>query len=194
MSDGEKIISCIRSESEEKIAAMNADADKVCSEVISRAQKKAQEIRHAAETKIQMQSEKLVAAGKSRIELEKRSEMLKARRAEIDKTVEGIEQYMLSLGDKEYFELIYKLAATLGKKSGTVLLSKKDIARRPKDFETKLRSAGLDCTVSDSPCDYIDGGFILKNGDIEENMSFAALISENREKIEDLISAELFKD
>ena len=40
----------------------------------------------------------------------------------------------------------------------------------------------------------IDGGFILKNGDIEENMSFSALLSSNRDSIEDLINRELFAE
>ena len=193
MSDGEKILSCIRSDSEERIAALNAEADKVCAELTEQAQKKAEEIRHAAETKVQLQSEKLLKATKSRIELEKRSELLRARRAEIDKTVDGIEDYLCSLSDKEYFDLIYSLAAGLGNKSGTVLLSKKDLARLPKDFKARMQAAGLGISVSDKPCDEIRGGFILKNGDIEENMDFRALISARRDEIEDFINRELFR-
>lgn len=192
MSDGEKILSSIRSDSDERIAAINADADKVCTELSAKAQQRAKEIRHAAETKIQLQSEKLLKATRSRMELEKRSVMLRARRGEIDRTVGGVEEYMLSLPEKEYFGLIYKLASTLEGQSGTVLLSARDLARLPGDFKSRMKASGLDITVCDKPCDSISGGFILKNGDIEENMTFAAVISANRERIEDLISRELF--
>lgn len=194
MSDGEKILSCIKSESDEKIAAVNADADRVCAELLAEARKNAEEIRHSAETKIELQSEKLIKATKSRIELEKRSELLRARRAEIDKTLDGIGKYLCSLGDKEYFGLLYSLASGLSGKSGVILLNKKDLARLPADFEKQMDSIGLKISVSKTPCDSIGGGFILKDGDIEENMTFSALIAEKREQIEDLISRELFKD
>ena len=117
--------------------------------------------------------------------------LLKRRRIEIDKTVEGLEQYLLGLDDNEYFEAIYRLAAQLKGKSGAVLLNKKDLGRKPENFEKRLEAAGLEATVSPEPAD-ISGGFILKNGDIEENMEFSAIISAKRDEIEDLINRELF--
>ena len=38
----------------------------------------------------------------------------------------------------------------------------------------------------------ISGGFVLKSGDIEENMDFAAIISARRDELEDLINRALF--
>ena len=46
--------------------------------------------------------------------------------------------------------------------------------------------------LSKTPCD-IESGFILKCGDIEENMDFSAILSEKRDAIEDFINQELFK-
>ena len=47
--------------------------------------------------------------------------------------------------------------------------------------------------MSKAPAD-ISGGFILKCGDIEENMDFEALISAKQDGIEDLINRELFSE
>ena len=72
-----------------------------------------------------------------------------------------------------------------------VFLNQKDLDRKPENFEKRLAAAGLDATVSDSPAK-ISGGFILKSGDVEENMEFSAIISSRRDEIEDLINKELF--
>ncbi len=120
-----------------------------------------------------------------------RNALLKQRRKEIDTTVEELEAYLLGLGDNEYFEAIYRLAAKLRGKSGELFLSKKDLKRLPENFTKRMAAAGVDASVSQTPAD-ITGGFILKCGDVEENMEFAAIISAGRDEIEDLINRELF--
>ena len=61
------------------------------------------------------------------------------------------------------------------------------------DFEQKLKNSGINATVSKTPVD-ICGGFILRCGDIEENMEFTAIIAANRDRIDDLINRELFAE
>ncbi len=61
----------------------------------------------------------------------------------------------------------------------------------PENFTKRMAAAGVDASVSQTPAD-ITGGFILKCGDVEENMEFAAIISAGRDEIEDLINRELF--
>ena len=96
-------------------------------------------------------------------------------------------------GDLEdYFELIYTFAKKLNGMSGVVLLNKKDMNRLPKDFLARLEKCGVKAELSKTPCD-IESGFILKCGDIEENMDFSAILSEKRDAIEDFINQELFK-
>ena len=73
MSNDEKILSVIRQESEEKIKALSDDAEKVYLEITSEAQKKAEEIRRGGEHKVQLQSDNLLSAFRSRVELERRN-------------------------------------------------------------------------------------------------------------------------
>ncbi len=194
MSSGEKIIASIRQESNDRIAEINADADKIYQETISKAEKQAQEIRHIGEHKVQLQSEKLLAAYKSKEELEKRNIILRTKRAEIEKAIDHIYNYMIGMKDKEYFELILKLARSLGNCSGTVFFNSRDLARLPSDIKDKFNRCGVNADISDKPDDSIDSGFILKNGPIEQNMSFLSVINDKREQIEDIIGRELFRD
>ncbi|MCD8026041.1 MAG: hypothetical protein LUF33_03700, partial [Clostridiales bacterium] len=95
------------------------------------------------------------------------------------------------LDDKAYFELIYELAKTLGGANGEILLNQKDLSRLPDDFTQRLSESGVTAAVNKSAVD-ISGGFILKSGDIEENMSFESVIADKRDLLEDLINRELF--
>ncbi len=194
MSSGEKILASIREESEKNIADIKSDSERKCKEILEKGSTKAREIKNAAEKKTDEQTQRLKKSNKSRAELEKRNTILKTKRAEIDKAVKAVETYMTSLDDKEYFDLIYKLAATLGKKEGTVFLNSGDLKKAPSDFEQKFARSGIQAKLSSTPDDSIKNGFILKNGDIEDNMSFTAIIADKREAVEDLINRELFKD
>lgn len=193
MSNGEKILSGIRQECDEKIAAVNAETESACQEILDTAKKQADEIIKNARYQLEEQSAKLLKAHQSRSELEKRNMLLKTRRTEIDKAVDAVLQYMVKLPDKVYFELIYKLAKNVSEKNGIIYLNGKDLKRVPNNFESRLAELGITAAISKTPNDSIESGFILKNGDIEENMSFSSIISERREEIEDLISKELFK-
>ena len=194
MSSGEKILSSIKKESEERIAALTEDADEVYDEAIKKAEKQAEEIRHNGEHKVQLQSEKLLKAYKSRAELERRNSLLKTKRELIEKAFGHIYECMLSLNDDEYFELVSGLASSLGEINGTVYFNSRDLRRLPKDFAKTLGRGKNGIEISQTPDDGIDGGFILKNGDIEENMTFSAVLSDRHEEIEDMISRELFRD
>ena len=90
--------------------------------------------------------------------------------------------------------LFRSLAGTSHIKNGTVYLNSKDLNRVPKNFQERLAESGINAKISDTPDESIESGFILKNGDIEENLSFSSIIAEKHEEIEDLISRELFKE
>ena len=194
MSNDEKILSVIKKESEEKIKALNDDAEKVYLEITGEAVKKAEEIRRSGGHKVQLQAENLLKAFRSRAELERRNALLRTKRKEIEKTIGMIQKHINSMNEKDYFRFILRLAKNLENTDGVMYFNSSDLKRMPKNFQMILEDHSINSKLSDTPDDSIDGGFILKNGDIEENMSISSLIEEKREKLEDLISSELFKD
>lgn len=191
MNGGDKILDRIKSDCDESIKAIDEKAAQAYSQIISEGKAQAKKTSLEIEKKAELKVKQLNASSKSRAELEIRNALLKRRRSEIDITLKKILEYLVSLGDAEYFDVIYKLASKLSGKTGEIMLNSKDIARLPSDFEKRLAESGVNATVSNSPAD-ISGGFILKCGDIEENMDFAAIISEKSGELEDLINRELF--
>lgn len=191
MNGSERILSRIRTDCDESVRKIETHAQHEHDRIIADAQHRADTQAAAVAEKTAQKRAQLETSSQSRAQLARRNALLKQRRKEIDTTVEELEAYLLGLGDNEYFEAIYRLAAKLRGKSGELFLSKKDLKRLPENFTKRMAAAGVDASVSQTPAD-ITGGFILKSGDVEENMEFAAIISAGRDEIEDLINRELF--
>ncbi len=155
----------------------------------ARAQKAQKEILALAETK----AKQIAKQASSRARLEARNTVLKCKRKEIDKTVDMIIDYLCDLDDKSYFDIIYSLIHKLSAESGIIYFNRTDTKRLPKDIGKKLLSIGIDAKIGDAPVQ-IRGGFIFKNSNIEDNMSFEALLSEKKDEVEDLINRCLFKN
>ncbi|MBQ1310061.1 MAG: V-type ATP synthase subunit E [Ruminococcus sp.] len=191
MNGSERILSRIRTDCDESVRKIETHAQHEHDRIIADAQHRADTQAAAVAEKTAQKRAQLETSSQSRAQLARRNALLKQRRKEIDTTVEELEAYLLGLGDNEYFEALYRLAAKLRGKSGEIFLSKKDLKRLPENFTKRMAAAGVDASVSQTPAD-ITGGFILKCGDVEENMEFAAIISAGRDEIEDLINRELF--
>lgn len=192
MSSGDKILNRISLDCDERISKINAETDEKCAQIMAQAKLDADKISAEIADKAQSKVKQMQAASKSRCDLETRNAFLKRRREEIDKTYSEILNKMENLPDEDYFELIYTFAKKLSGMSGVVLLNKKDMNRLPKNFLARLEECGVKAELSKTPFD-IESGFILKCGDIEENMDFSAILSEKRDAIEDFINQELFK-
>lgn len=192
MSSGDKILNRISLDCDERISQIGAETDEKCAQIMAQAKLDANKISAEIADRAQSKVKQMQAASKSRCDLETRNAFLKRRREEIDKTYSEILNKMKNLPDEDYFELIYTFAKKLNGMSGVVLLNKKDMNRLPKDFLARLEECGVKAELSKTPYD-IESGFILKCGDIEENMDFSAILSEKRDAIEDFINQELFK-
>ena len=186
MSSGDKILNRISLDCDERISQIGAETNEKCAQIMAQAKLDADKISAEIADRAQSKVKQMQAASKSRCDLETRNAFLKRRREEIDKTYSEI------LPDEDYFELIYTFAKKLNGMNGVVLLNEKDMNRLPKDFLARLEECGVKAELSKTPCD-IESGFILKCGDIEENMDFSAILSEKRDAIEDFINQELFK-
>ncbi len=173
MNGSERILSRIRTDCDESVRKIETHAQHEHDRIIADAQHRADTQAAAVAEKTAQKRAQLETSSQSRAQLARRNALLKQRRKD------------------EYFEAIYRLAAKLRGKSGELFLSKKDLKRLPENFTKRMAAAGVDASVSQTPAD-ITGGFILKCGDVEENMEFAAIISSKRDEIEDLINRELF--
>lgn len=135
------------------------------------------------------------AAQASSQQLQHRQRTLETKQAMLAETLQKAKESLYVLPEGDYFDLLVRLAAGASEKGeGQMLLNAKDAARLPAGFETKLAGAlpaGHTLAVAKETRP-IDGGFVLKYGDVEQNCSFGALFDARGEEFSDLARGVLF--
>lgn len=190
MTSSEKILAGIAEESKAQADKINSDAEKQAADIIAAAKAEAETDAEKIRADAEKKAELIISSGKSSAELLKRDTALNCRRELIEKALITVADTVNAYGDKDYFDFLL----TLIKKEklngkGEVYLSVKDKARDTASFKSEL--SALDLTLSDTFAD-INGGFILKYGDIQINGELSALIHEKRDVLTDELNKALF--
>lgn len=190
MTSSEKILAGIAEESKAQADKINSDAEKQAAEITAAAREEAESEAEKIKAEAEKKAELIINSGKSSAELLKRDTALKCRRGLIEKALITVADAVNAYSDKDYFDFLL----TLIKKEklngkGEVYLSVKDKARDTASFKSELEALGF--TLSDNFAD-INGGFILKYGDIQINGELSALIHEKRDVLTDELNKALF--
>ena len=190
MTSSEKILAGIAEESKAQADKINSDAEKQAADIIAAAKAEAETDAEKIRADAEKKAELIINSGKSSAGLLKRDTALNCRRELIEKALNFVADTVNAYGDKDYFDFLL----TLIKKEklngkGEVYLSVKDKARDIAAFKSEL--SALDLTLSDTFAD-INGGFILKYGDIQINGELSALIHEKRDVLTDELNKALF--
>jgi len=190
MTSSEKILAGIAEESKAQADKINSDAEKQAADIIAAAKAEAETDAEKIRADAEKKAELIINSGKSSAELLKRDTALNCRRGLIEKALITVADAVNAYSDKDYFDFLL----TLIKKEklngkGEVYLSVKDKARDTASFKSELEALGF--TLSDNFAD-INGGFILKYGDIQINGELSALIHEKRDVLTDELNKALF--
>lgn len=190
MTSSEKILAGIAEEAKAQADKINSDAEKQAAEITAAAKTEAETEAGKIKADAEKKAELIINSGKSSAELLKRDTALNCRRELIEKALVAVADTVNAYGDKDYFDFLL----TLIKKEklndkGEVYLSVKDKVRNITDFKSEL--SALNLTLSDTFAD-INGGFILKYGDIQINGELSALIHEKRDVLTDELNKALF--
>ena len=190
MTSSEKILAGIAEESKAQADKINSDAEKQAADIIAAAKAEAETDAEKIRADAEKKAELIINSGKSSAELLKRDTALNCRRGLIEKALITVADTVNAYSDKDYFDFLL----TLIKKEklngkGEVYLSVKDKARDTASFKSELEALGF--TLSDNFAD-INGGFILKYGDIQINGELSALIHEKRDVLTDELNKALF--
>ena len=183
------------------------EADKEAASIVSAAEAAAQAARDkanqerdayisAADEKL---SRKLAEENKktqSQCEQAEKLILLETKQFVIDDVLRKAKIKLLIQGKEEYFETLLKLLEkSVQADKGELMLSEKDMGRVPSDFESKANvvatKKGGTVVLSKNTVD-IEGGFILKYGNIEINSSFDAIFDENRDELMDIVNGILW--
>jgi len=191
----EKIIAKIREDAIETsnkiLDDAKSEADAIFLEAEIEAEKKEKEIIENA----QNNAKSIISMAESSSKMEYRDILLKERANLIESIINGAKEKILNLGDKEYFDRLLKLAKKYAHKGeGEIIFSKKDLSRLPSDFiarvNAEIKANGARLVLSDESRD-IEGGFILKYDNIEENCTISAIIKQMADELRDKINEKI---
>ncbi len=186
----EKIIASIMDEAEASAKDIILDAEKRANEISEQIKSEAKCECDAIISAAEKRAEDIKKSSESSVALLRRDKLLRLKGEIIEGALDGAEEKIIALADKEYFDFLLEIARkTALEKEGEIFLCEKDLKRDYKDFEKAVK--GLSLNLSKKSAD-ISGGFILKYGDIEINGEISALIREKREILVDIANKMLF--
>lgn len=191
----DKILEDIRSESAQAVASVMDAAQAERDRALAEAQKEADARTGKILARAKDQADDLIARADSAAQLQRRRMILETKQDLIASVIGQAKQAILDLPDSDYFELILKLISSNAlPRDGEVCFSRKDFSRLPKDFAAKLVAAlpeGAKLNVSRDEAQ-IDGGFILKYGGVEQNLSIGEIFEEKKDRMTDIAGKILF--
>ena len=206
-----RIISVAQSEANEIIAG----AEKEAAAITEQYKKKAAAITKEAEAELFAEAENVRYRIKASTEKLSRNIMLDAKSERLDEAFEKARQKLISLPNADYERMLSIMLVSTVKKqieiekraieqdgeeaeiceAYEVLLSKSDQSRVSasliKDAETLAKKEGKKLSIS-SDAASIDGGFVLRAGNIEINCSIGLIISQMRNDLEGEVYRILF--
>lgn len=195
MSGLDKILAEIRdeaaAEAKQAVDMAKAEAEKIAA--------KAKEDSRAQTDRILATAEQEVAdierSRESALALQCRQRTLAQKQMLLGETLQKAQAVIKDLPQDVYFDLLVRLAKNAAQPgAGVMLLNAADRKRVPADFAKKLADVlpqGASLAIADDACD-IDGGFVLKYGDVEENCSVEAMFNARGDEFSDLIRDTLF--
>lgn len=190
-----KIMDDAKSEAEKILSEANAQAQDIMTKAKANAQKTGEEILSQADVDCM----NIVRGADVTANLEGRKKLLSVRRLFIQQAFDNALDKLKNLETADYFVVLLRiLEKTYTEGVTELILSQKDKARIPKEFEKGLRKLedirpGKEnkITISEQNAPF-DGGFILKYKEWEENCSFDSILKTKREELEDQAAKTLF--
>lgn len=161
------------------IADATSKADLLKDNLISEAQKKADDI---------------ITRGESSAALVKRKIMLQTKTEIINDTISMAYKALSAYEGNKYYDIILSIVKKYNtSKNGILFLSEKDLSDAPKNFNDEiLKASNGKITLSDTPRELDSRGFILVFDKIEENYTFKAMFLSNEDKLKDIANELLF--
>ena len=170
--------------------SQRSEAEAVKAEILKEAQVEADELLRGYEDRAKNDAEVLVSRRQSVADLDARKMKLASKQAVIDECYKEAVDMILNLETGEYVKFICRQLGSYQKEGGEVLLNQSDRDRIGADLVNLFKGTAL--TLSDETVD-IEGGCILRRGNISYNASLEKLLSNAREELTAEVAGILFK-
>ncbi len=191
----DKIIKEIADEASAEAKSVLDNAKAQADDILEAARNEAEALHEKSDLAAKQHRNEIEQSRNSALALQKRQRLLETKQSLLNDTLEKAREELYALPADLYFTLLLKLAVQVVEEGeGEMMLCEKDAQRLPPDFEAKLAAVlpkGSTIHIS-KEIRPVDGGFVLKYGDVEANCSFAAIFDARREEFADIISPILF--
>ena len=186
----ESITERILKEAQAYSDSQRSEAEAVKAETLKEAQAEADKLLQKFEAEAKNDAEVLVSRRQSVADLDARKMKLAAKQSVIDECYKKAVDMILNLEAGEYVKFICRQLGAYQKEGGEVLLNQSDRDRIGADLVKLFEGTAL--TLSDETAD-IEGGCILRRGNISYNASLEKLLSNAREELTAEVAGILFK-
>ena len=178
--EAQSALDAARADAERILAGQKEESDALCERIAADGALQAAEIERGCA---------------SAARLSRRKGLLEAKQAILSETMEEAHTRLYAMPRDDYFGLLIQMAAAFADPGeGELLLNEKDLLRRPAGFESELNAAlgeGRRLKISENARP-LDGGFVLKYGDVEQNCSFRAIFAARADELMDRARGILF--
>ena len=186
MNDGKIIIDKIIEMAEQEASQIRAKAQDEVDTLLKGTKDRVEREQDKFDVQAQQEIGKIKAKEVSGAELKGKMAVLEEKQKLIEEVIAQAQQKLESLPETEYAQVIRSMIERLDKANGTeIILSEKDKEK----LRTIVEQSGF--TLLEETRN-IDSGFVVKNGDIEYNYSFASIILIEQEDIRQIIAKILF--
>ena len=176
------------------IASIKDQAQKQKDEILTEAREKRDKIIGDCEEKGKNQAQKILADAKKEAERlvenskvtaqrQARDIKIEAKNSVISKVISRLEQRLIKMGPNHYQKFVKNALKEIDIEDGEILLQKDMKYHFKKEDFPKL-------TISDET---VDGGFIVRKGNIKYDISYKSLIDFNKDELEKIIAEKIFK-
>ena len=198
MNDIKNITEKIISDAKAQVAANENIASAKAEESIEACRKKAEKMIADSEFAAKREADAAVERAENSQKMSRRNMLLKAKCEVLDEAFVKAKEQLCNADRQVYLDFLVKLfGRTMTACDGVLMLNEKDLQSVGNDFYTQAKKLfekehpDFALTLCDTAAD-IDGGFILKNGDIEYNCSVSSVLNDFRAKRENDIFKLLF--
>lgn len=194
----EHILQKIGEETDRELTEFNSRIEEKVSAITADGEKKIAGLRESLLRKAKETLEERRRSGLAKARLDFRMKLLEEKQSFLEKTFYTAFEHIRNLNDRDYKELVKKLAVEIAEPGeGTIVVARKDEKRidssLASDINKTLHEMGTPAKYKVSVEDIdIDGGFILKVGAVEIDCSFSSFFKQKREELESEVSAILF--
>jgi len=189
----EKILSEAKRQAEGNVRDAEEQAEKVLAKARDDAKAASAELLAKADRDADARAKRMISVA----ELDGRKERLATKQKLIEELFAAAVDKLQKMPAAEYAKLLQGMIVEAASGGEEIALSKGDLEKLPATFlddvNKALAAAGKPkkLTAAKAPGN-IDGGFVLRSGDVEVNHSFASLVKMRRDELEALAVKMLF--